>query len=616
MKENEFRPGLIFFAYQIKMLYIYRIILILYIMKQIVILLLVVFFSFGINAQENTANHWYFGEYCGVDFSHGVPYGISGGQITGWEGCSTVGDMDGNLLFYTDGQVVYDKNHNVMENGADLMGHWSSAQSSLIVRVPQSNDKFYLFTTDEAGEQHFVDGWRYSIIDMTQNGGLGAVTETKNVLLEEMVTERQVAIMHANNINVWIIAHKWNSNEFIAYEITPEGISEEPVISALGTVIQGGSSPNPIYNGWTNGVGFFKSTKEGDKIANSIQIMGIYEVFDFDKSTGIVSNCRTSPTYAPVYGIEFSPDGTKLYATNNIYGVSNLLQYDLEQEDPFSNPIVIAQETKQTRGLQIGPNGKIYATRYQGNYLAEINYPDETGTACGYESDAVYLDGEICRSGLPSIFFYKGFNFFTGSEVFTSICEGDSIFLQNAYQTLTGTYYDTVQSYLGWDSIVNTHLTVLEAGTPPFIYENEGVLYSSTLTAEEYRWFYNEILIPGAEEYYYEPTQTGFYRVDVIGNTGCPGMSDDYYYIMSKKSELHEFVNVNFYPNPASDIVYLKTDKLVEGETLMIFDVTGKLVHSEELTSSQNRINVKQIRPGAYVFVLKKLGIAEPVTIQ
>ncbi len=40
------------------------------------------------------------------------------------------------------------------------------------------------------------------------------------------------------------------------------------------------------------------------------------------------------------------------------------------------------------------------------------------------------------------------------------ICEGESYFAQGEYQTLSGTYYDTLQTVLGCDSVIITNLTV------------------------------------------------------------------------------------------------------------------------------------------------------------
>lgn len=564
------------------------------------LLTFVLFFSTSllIFSQENTANQWFFGEYCGVDFSHGVPHGVTGGQITGWEGCATVGDMEGNLLFYTDGQVVYNRNHDIMENGTGLMGHWSSTQSSIIIKHPGNENLYYIFTTDDTGDQHLANGWRYSLVDITLAGGLGAINETKNVLLEEMVTEKQVAIMHTNNVNVWIIAHKWNSNEFVAYEITPTGINPTPIISALGTVHAGGSSPTPQYNGWTNAVGLMKTNRDGNKIALAIQIMGIFELFDFNKTTGSVSNCRTSPTYNAAYGVEFSPNGEILYATKNIYGTSTLFQYDITQSDPFSNPIVIASETKQNEGLQLGPNGKIYVTRFLGQYLAEIHFPDEIGAACGYESNAVFLEGAICHRGLPSIFFYKGFEFFTGSEVNIEICNGDSIFLQNAYQSTEGTYYDTVQSYLGWDSIVNTHLT-LSSAVLATISETSGTLFSSYLP--NYQWYYNGTPILGANSNVYIPVESGNYQVGTVTANSCYITSNIFTFIVNNLTSINNNY-LKIYPNPVSD--YLEYN-CIDKSRIRIFDISGKIILQEEINAVPTIIDCTNWEKGIYFLQVK-----------
>ncbi len=391
-------------------------------MKKVILLLISFSISLYVFTQNSIYNLWYFGEYAGIDFSYETPTAITGGQITGLEGCATICDNNGNLLFYSDGQEVYNANHEVMENGNNLMGHWSSAQSALILKkrsVLRGNDskQYYLFTTDDSADQHLANGWRYSVIDMSLDGGLGAVTTEKNILLEEMVTERQIAVPHSNNQDIWLIGHKWNSNEFIAYLITEDGISETPVISAVGPVNEGGWSANPIYNGWVNAAGFFKTNIDGNKLAVTQHDLGQFELYDFDNSTGIVSNYRSSSSFVRAYGIEFSPDGTKLYGTYNIYSSdSKLIQYNLEADDPFANYEVIATCSK-AQGLQLGPNGKIYVARFGYNYLGEISYPDESGANCGFNPTAVYLGMVNCKAGLPTMYYYPGFSFTTSEDI-------------------------------------------------------------------------------------------------------------------------------------------------------------------------------------------------------
>ena len=71
---------------------------------------------------QKEANIWYFGENAGLDFNNDIPVALIDGQLNTHEGCATIADDDGNLIFYTDGIAVWNKNHQVMLNGLGLMG--------------------------------------------------------------------------------------------------------------------------------------------------------------------------------------------------------------------------------------------------------------------------------------------------------------------------------------------------------------------------------------------------------------------------------------------------------------------------------------------------------------
>ena len=91
-----------------------------------------------IECKQTFAQHeydvWYFGDFAGVDFTSGTPVVLTNGQVSTLEGSSSIADASGSLLFYTDGEEVYNKNHQQMSNGFGLKGGWSSTQSALILR--------------------------------------------------------------------------------------------------------------------------------------------------------------------------------------------------------------------------------------------------------------------------------------------------------------------------------------------------------------------------------------------------------------------------------------------------------------------------------------------------
>ena len=105
---------------------------------------------------QNEASYWYFGQNAGLRFdaTTGTVTGITDGQINTLEGCTSISDENGNLQFYTDGQTVWNRNHQIMANGdyfggTGLLGDPSSTSSGLIVPKPEDPTQYYIFTVDE-----------------------------------------------------------------------------------------------------------------------------------------------------------------------------------------------------------------------------------------------------------------------------------------------------------------------------------------------------------------------------------------------------------------------------------------------------------------------------------
>ena len=100
-----------------------------------------------ISYSQGQSDNWYFGFGAGVHFNlDGTVDALSNGQLNTFEGCATISDSQGNLLFYTDGRTVYDRQHNIMVNGRNLFGQPSSTQSVIIVPKPESPNIYYIIT--------------------------------------------------------------------------------------------------------------------------------------------------------------------------------------------------------------------------------------------------------------------------------------------------------------------------------------------------------------------------------------------------------------------------------------------------------------------------------------
>ncbi len=80
----------------------------------------VLFWLFLINCSSVSAQKefsvWYFGINNGIDFRSGTPVATTNPNfgMAETEGVTTVSDANGDLLFYSDGEVVYNNQHNPM----------------------------------------------------------------------------------------------------------------------------------------------------------------------------------------------------------------------------------------------------------------------------------------------------------------------------------------------------------------------------------------------------------------------------------------------------------------------------------------------------------------------
>jgi gliding motility-associated-like protein len=401
--------------------------------------------------------HWQFGVNASLDFSSGNPVtGTSAMHAN--EGCASVSDSNtGQLLFYTDGTYAWDKNNNQMPNGFGMIGGaGTSTQAALIIPQPGSSTIYYLISADQAGYCcggiPVNQGVHYSVIDMSLNSGLGdVVLGSKNMLLTTPpTTEKLTAVKHCNGTDYWIIDHPFNSNSFNAYLLTSSGISSTPVVSSVGTIQSHLTSAGTYI---VEGIGYLKASPNGKRLALGVQqSFPILEIYDFNNATGQVTNpiTITYPTYG-AYGIAFSPDNSKLYAT--IGGTGFLYQYDLSSNIADT---IIASQTIISGGvfypnrigaLQLSTNGKIYVSITDSLRLAVINNPNNIGSTCNFQLNGPTLPtGSLCIYGLPN-FIDANNPLIKSLSITNPLCSFSSYMLNaasgNNYQWLNG---DTTQS--------------------------------------------------------------------------------------------------------------------------------------------------------------------------
>lgn len=387
------------------------------------------------------ANNWYFGLNAAITFNTSPPSVITTSQMYQNEATASISDANGRLLFYTNGITVWNRNNQVMPNGTGLIGDGSST-SCLIVPHPGNSALYYIFHTGSSDAPN-TKGFRYTIVDMRLNYGMGdVVVASKNtsILSASLATEKIAAVRHCNNKSIWVATHEFANNKFDAYLVDSTGFHATPVVSQVGTTFA--NSGNVI-----DYIGFLKFSADGKRAANTLNNSAKVDVLDFNNSTGIFSNALTiTATTSPTnyfYGLEFSPNGKILYAVTQ-YNSSHIYQYDLTQTTSAS--LTASQYTLATltsplmySAAQMGPDGKMYfsiassSSATHSQYIASVTYPNVRGAGCRFNPNGLNLGAAYCNFGLPC--FIQNY-FITGVSIDgpDSIC-GTS---QNQRYTLIG----------------------------------------------------------------------------------------------------------------------------------------------------------------------------------
>ena len=403
------------------------------------ILLFIVSPFLGISQKEATI--WNFADKGRLDFSTSPPTVEMTSSINAIEGCASIcSPTTGKLLFYTDGETVWNSLDSIMQNGRGLDGYISSKQSSVIVPHPCDTNIFYVFTSDGStsdpttGRSGFSKDsvFSYSKVNMGIDNGLGAVTK-KNVKLFSPVNENLAAVKHANGIDTWVLAKKYRSNKYYAYLVTENGVDKNPVVSTSGAV-DNYPSLTPI-----------RFSGDGKWLAVGFPTLRVYP---FDNNSGKLIDQGIDFKFQG-FGFGFSPDGTKLYTSCNR---KYCFQYDLTDVDtsaPKPDTVFVARNggiSFSNVYFQNAIDDKMYVfdsgSGVKWKSIAIIDKPNLKGSACLFDFEGIKLD-TFNQGGLPSyIESYFNENWVSRRwkelraeiESDTIICIEDTLKLKNATQ--------------------------------------------------------------------------------------------------------------------------------------------------------------------------------------
>ena len=158
-----------------------------------------------------------------------------------WGTNTSISTPEGELLFFTDGFKVLNREYEIMENGDSLSPSDQltfayhigliNEDAAIILPFPERDDQYVIIhqggsrvppiDTDYGIRETF-----YSIVDMSYNDGLGKVIEKNVVLLDESVQPFSLnAIRHGNGRDWWIPIRHRSKPIFYLILLDPQGVS-------------------------------------------------------------------------------------------------------------------------------------------------------------------------------------------------------------------------------------------------------------------------------------------------------------------------------------------------------------------------------------------------------
>jgi hypothetical protein len=288
--------------------------------------------------------------------------------------------------------------------------------------------------------------------------------------------------------------------------------------------------------------------------------------------------------------------------------IAYVYSYDIYQADAtLPEPIALCG----------GPSGTTY-------WLSIMVTPVEAGNLSYWESQTAYNYGNTflydngtgwADIGVGNLVFQLIFPVVTTNDV--TLCYGEGMVLEGAYRTEPGTYYDTLSSSMGCDSMVITNLsfypvidvTVTDAGSK----------FTANETGAGYKWVdCNDGYSPisGETGQSFTPTTTGDYAV-IVTVGSCSDTSECFHFSVTGLQNISK-AYCTIYPNPNKGQFTIELAKFEANTTVEIYNTTGDILWKKELTGNIQHIEAGTMEVGIYFIKITndKRQLVEKIVIQ
>ncbi|MGD9492342.1 MAG: endonuclease [Bacteroidales bacterium] len=223
-----------------------------------------------------------------------------------------------------------------------------------------------------------------------------------------------------------------------------------------------------------------------------------------------------------------------------------------------------------------------------------------------YTVAGTYYDSLITQAGCDSVFVLN----LTVNPTYEfsenhSICEGDDYLWHGSTFTTNGIYYDSLQTQTGCDSVYILNLTVnplpiVFLGNDTTICDDAFIVLDAGNTGATYLWSEGSatgqtIIVDSAGH------GIGTFDVSVIVNNGCEA-SDTIAITIENCSSIGENEEIVFsvFPNPADGMIYIIQNGTATDAFIELTDATGKLLFREMYHNMNGSSQKKEFDLGVY----------------
>jgi len=406
-------------------------------LKEGIILLCITLNSFAIFSQSKQDYQWFFGtdqntnltgiQGLSINFNNppSIPF-VSGNGLEFDQSNVSICNEDGDLLFYTNGCAISNRNHELMENSSginsgsffdllwqgDCSNGYPGRQDIMVLQDPVSELGYYLIhkTIDYLPNEDpnlAIKHLKYSYVDMSKQAGLGEVTIKNTPFLEnKFLSSYLTAIRHINQKDWWIIQPKDTvSLTFFVIKLSSEGFEDPQILEIPDQLVHWNSSAS----------GDAKFSPDGSIYAY-YNMYDDLNIFDFDRELGILSNHRKleieDPEMSGTFSsVEFSSNSRFVYLSNT----DSLFQVDLWEENLENGKVLIGTYDGSLDPLPttffisiLGPDCRIYIRPGSSSYAMHvINKPNEKGLACDFVQRGLRFSQVTARGSFPNFPRYR-----------------------------------------------------------------------------------------------------------------------------------------------------------------------------------------------------------------